>query len=362
MVCIPTFRRPEILARLLDDLARQEKTLDFFILVIDGDSRGLSARDVVRQKASSEDLTIGYVWSIRANLPFQRLVGWMVAEDIRAKYLVYLDDDLRTLDSTAVAKLINDGLKATEGVNGATARIDFGADDPTRQRGLRVDPRKGSKLIGRFSQVFRKAGPGSGSISPVGTRRRPDCRGNGRPVPVDWLQGGVMAFKVNALRRSSFPDTLLALYERRFGKGEDTIISRSVLSRGGLVYCCDVKFQHPNTDTPQAYDSNAWKLGFVVASSRRYLCDMYRGGDGPKFRDRVSLIKHYIGGTLVALARAVRSPSSASIRYACGFIAGAGVGLVRSPAAERLTPGIDFDNEAQLSVENLEWFVGRAAE
>ena len=170
-----------------------------------------------------------------------------------------------------------------------------------------------------------------------------------------------MAFRIDALRRSSFPDTLMALYEKRLGKGEDTIISRSVLARGRLVFCCDAVVQHPNDDAPQAYDSEAWRLCFVVASSRRYLNDRYRGEDGPRFRDRVALVRHYVGGAAVALGRAMQRPTVSGIKYAFGYCAGAGIGLVRSPVAGRLTPGVNWDRDAELSVEGLEWFGGGPA-
>ena len=44
--------------------------------------------------------------------------------------------------------------------------------------------------------------------------------------PVEWLHGGVMAYRKNVLSKDCFSGDLFALDEIRCGKGEKTILSR----------------------------------------------------------------------------------------------------------------------------------------
>jgi glycosyltransferase involved in cell wall biosynthesis len=90
-VCICTFRRPLMLARLLDKLSVQqtEGRFTFGIVVADDDS-AQSARDVVRSFSERSDLDVVYCCDPRGNIALARNNTLRRA---RGEYVAFVDDD-----------------------------------------------------------------------------------------------------------------------------------------------------------------------------------------------------------------------------------------------------------------------------
>jgi len=90
-ICICTFRRPEMLKGLLEDL-RQQETLGAFtysILVVDNDGQG-SARQVVSEFAAGQSFAVEYFVESRQNIALARNKAIAQA---RGDYVVFIDDD-----------------------------------------------------------------------------------------------------------------------------------------------------------------------------------------------------------------------------------------------------------------------------
>src|SRR5438045_3007399 len=83
----------------------------------------------------------------------------------------------------------------------------------------------------------------------------------------------VMPCRMDALTEDCFSPDLFGLAEHGFGHGEDTLLSRRLGSKGGLVFVSSASFLHPCTDAPKAYSTRARKMGFGTAYSRRLLND-----------------------------------------------------------------------------------------
>ena len=89
-VVIPSYRRPEDLARAIDSvLAQEDIASSFEILVVDNDPEG-SAKPVVQAKAANDRALIRYVHEKRPGISHARNTG--VAEAAGC-YLAFLDDD-----------------------------------------------------------------------------------------------------------------------------------------------------------------------------------------------------------------------------------------------------------------------------
>ena len=89
-VVIPSYRRPEDLARAIDSvLAQEDIASSFEILVVDNDPEG-SAKPVVQAKAANDRALVRYVHEKRPGISHARNTG--VAE-AAGRYLAFLDDD-----------------------------------------------------------------------------------------------------------------------------------------------------------------------------------------------------------------------------------------------------------------------------
>lgn len=90
-VCICTYRRPTLLARLLDALARQETdgAFTYSIVVADNDA-AQSSQAVVRAFAASTPLTVRYSVEARQNIALARNKA---IENADGDFIAFIDDD-----------------------------------------------------------------------------------------------------------------------------------------------------------------------------------------------------------------------------------------------------------------------------
>jgi succinoglycan biosynthesis protein ExoM len=89
-IVIPSYRRPELLARTLGScLAQQGLTVPFEIVVVDNDAAG-SARAVVDAVAKTAPMAIRYVLESRPGISHARNAGVASAA---GRYIAFLDDD-----------------------------------------------------------------------------------------------------------------------------------------------------------------------------------------------------------------------------------------------------------------------------
>src|ERR1700676_1418945 len=90
-VCICTYKRPEYLKRLLDELARQETggLFTYSIVVVDND-QSESARSVVSGFAASSPIQIKYCIEARQNIALARNKA---IENASGDFIACIDDD-----------------------------------------------------------------------------------------------------------------------------------------------------------------------------------------------------------------------------------------------------------------------------
>jgi glycosyltransferase involved in cell wall biosynthesis len=359
-ICIPTYRRAHLLKLWLEDLARQSCRPETLIIV-DGDPasnevaqmiESLSPSDGERECGSTQTSPrIRYVASSHANLAYQRYLGWRVAQEEKTKILLYLDDDLRLNQADAVAELVAP-LGGNEGdVVGCTAKILF-PEEREGQYGKALadraaDAKAKRSLLVRWFGSSRKVIPGS--LSPSGHRCPPEISSSGQ-TRVQWLRGGVMACRMDALSEDCFSHDLFALSELGYGHGEDTLLSLRLAAKGELAFVHSATFLHPCADAPKAYATRARKMGFGVAYSRRLLNVNYRWPKDPRTSDRIALLKSYLGTALLQWFGTLKAPKPHRFAYAWGYTLGALKGVFSPPRASRLTPGIDWAADAERTL------------
>lgn len=90
-ICICTYRRPEILSRVLDSLKEQntEGRFSYSILVVDNDKRE-SARSTVEEFSSESSISVQYLVECRQNIALARN---RAAANAKGEYLAFIDDD-----------------------------------------------------------------------------------------------------------------------------------------------------------------------------------------------------------------------------------------------------------------------------
>jgi len=93
VICIPTFRRPRSLARLLDAVAALETQADIAVLVADNDAENHAGFDLVTARAA------GFRFPLRAVIAAQRGIAQvrnsLIAEALkdRPRFIAMIDDD-----------------------------------------------------------------------------------------------------------------------------------------------------------------------------------------------------------------------------------------------------------------------------
>ena len=345
-VCIPTYRRPQLLRQLLHDLGRQTVSIDRLIIV-DGDpASGEVPRTVAAALYRARELC--YVPSNHANLPYQRFLGWKAAAG--AKSLLYLDDDLRLLHPELHRAADPPAARRPGTSGGNHGRIRRLVSETERRR-ERFPPRSGGRSPpDEAGAPLRKLAPDcAGELSPAGHRRPPVDRNKPYAV-VGCLRGGAMAYRMNAITPECFCDALFAMSEHGWGLGEDTLLSRRIGSRGVLLTAFRAGFVHPEGDRTVAYRRTAFGGGYATAYSRRLLNDHYRGFKPPCGADRLALAQSYSANALLAWLHALSRADARAGAFASGYTLGAVRGLLQGPTSGRLCPRIDWQADAEIAL------------
>ncbi|SFU45847.1 glycosyltransferase family 2 protein [Nitrosospira multiformis] len=111
-VCICTYRRPELLAKLLDSLARQSFSEYFEIIVVENETAGRAAEIVKRAKGHHARLNIQFAIEPRKGISFARNTAVSLA---CGDFIAWIDDD-----ETASENWLT-GLYAAQRINCADA-------------------------------------------------------------------------------------------------------------------------------------------------------------------------------------------------------------------------------------------------
>jgi succinoglycan biosynthesis protein ExoM len=197
-VCIATYRRPDRLAALLEDMARQRRLPDQ-IVVVDNDSGGSARETIERCRAAGAPFLIDYDIQPEPNIALTRNRTVSLA---RGDWLASIDDDERAPDSWLEQLIEAAALYAADGVLGP------------------VDPQVPTEAPhwirrGRFYDFPRMA--------------------SGEVVPLNRMRFGNVLLRGDLVRAE--PGPFDASYGLAAGEDGDMLIR--LVNRGGRIVWCD---------------------------------------------------------------------------------------------------------------------------
>lgn len=339
-VCICTYKRPQLLNLLLLDL-RSQTILPNEVIIIDGDPDSGEVKAVLE---NNHKFPFVYVPSNHSNVSYHRYLGWKTANKIKAKIIVYIDDDIRIHQPNALELLLSPFKTQKEALVGSTAPIDFpNLSTPTNDQNDTKPPLDRVRTFVHSFSWKRNSVPSS--LTPTGVRIKPtefSAEGYGK---VKWAHGGVMAFNMSMLGENCFLDDSFALHHIGYGMGDDTLISHIASSKGDIYLVSDAIFMHPNADTSKAYPTEALKFGYATAYSRRLINDHIH--EKPLLSDRLFLLRSYISTNIINAVDFIISFKLYAFLYGIGYFRGSLRGVVHKPTARNLTPEINWRRDAE---------------
>lgn len=339
-VAIPTYKRARILKDLLRDLLAQTVLPDE-IIIVDGDPGSMEVKSFLFQFPFPSDLTVKYIPSNHANAPYQRYLGASVASN--CKLLIFIDDDIRFKQKDAIEKIATPFMWENRCVVGITPRIVFSSrEKPAEEQYKR-------KCFGFMHSSFWLS---PGQLTPAGDRI-PLADTTNDYDTVEWLRGGVMAYRTEALLKAIYSEDVFALSHIHCGLGsDDTYLSRCVGLYGELLQANCAVVEHPDIDNSKVFSSNMKQLGYAKAYSRRFLNDHYRLKEPPQFSDRLALAKNYLWSFFINWANAIGTFNKPRLLYAWGYTLGILRAVIQSPTARNLAPKINWRADAGQSISN----------
>lgn len=351
-ICVCTYNRTDLLSRLIADVLNQSIT-PHTLIIVDGAPDTDKTRGMLVNKEFPSLCTVLYIPSNHGNLAYQRYLGWRASAD--ADILLYLDDDLRIVQRDAIEKTILPLTWQNSNVVGVTARIIFGKTTPGAEESVIKDrdaaARRALPLLVKWFGAARSIRPGG--LSAAGHRVPPIYNGKDYET-IQWLRGGVMAFNRHSISQDHFSDNLFALTKIRCGLGEDTFLSHNVQKDGDLLMAFNAVFEHPNSDAPKSYPTRAFLFGHATSYSRRLLNDNYHGLARPQWKNRLDLVKSYLGTAAINWLQALLRPRGYRFAYSFGYTVGAIRGLLQKPTARNLTPKIEWWYDAEQALLKTE--------
>lgn len=200
--------------------------------------------------------------SSHKNQPYQRYVGFFASDN---DVIVYFDDDVDILDTTIFDKMLRPF--QVDEVAGVGVGIQYDNILHTFL-GTGAAPSSASlKAMNILSGVPMPPPGKMGYAGVVGPMPEADSS-------VEYLRGPNMAFRRKHLEKA-FDHRTFCYYAGGIGKGEDKMLSHSVLRYGSLHYVNELLLHHPAIET--AYFKNAFEFSRKVAFSRYILTRIYAG-------------------------------------------------------------------------------------
>lgn len=340
-ICICTYKRTELVERLITDIFDQS-VLPKKLIIVDGDPASGKVASMLENTNKPDGMNVTYIPSNHGNLSYQRYLGWKILAYEHPEYLIYFDDDLRINENDVTYDIlcIFDSHKEVVGVTATTQNLHL---DRLAVEPVLLDRLESHNNQGKQDSRQREK---AGGYLPTGNRIPPEFS-NGNVANVKWLQGRVMAYRFDVIDIECFSEDLFSLTYVNCGLGEDTFLSRQISRKGDLLIIDGLNIEHPDEALPNSYPIKAYNLAYATAFSRRFLNDHYRITEQPHISDRLALIKSYLGNNFLNIIHAVRHPASHRFAYARGYFMGSLRGIIQKPTAKNLTPNIDWYKDAE---------------
>jgi len=329
-VAITTYNRPDTLAKLVDQVLMC-KPIPEKILVVDSSDQ--------MNEDMMEIPLVGYLHSSHKNQPYQRYLAFLVCT---TDVIVFLDDDLEVLDYS-VFDIIIDRL-ITQQAEGVSVGFEH-HNSIQNQLEQKVDNQTlFFKIINLISGVPKLP---AGKIRLAGLAGpRPELEGQ-----VEYFNGAVMAFKLNALKEFYDP-ILFNIFEQKLGMGEDKVISMRVGLKKKLWYVPKNFFRHPPLESNYFLDTRSFQKKIMY--SRLYISIVY---GSLKHIPAFFVYTHYFyfgcWRLAIALVRKLFQPSKQNSEWLLGVWEGFVLAMCNPFSITRAEENIQWKKDAVFdSIQN----------
>lgn len=253
-IIIATYTRPQVICELVDDiLRRQIEVINKIIVVDSSDEQNINLKN---------NPGVRYVHSTHKNQPYQRYLGFCIAE---ASYLLYLDDDMQLLDSDIFNQI--EAIFQNKNISGINLLF-------TNKNNFLSNVAKHS--YHHVPQWMVKALHWITANPELENGKYWYCGCRGKRVNnefSEYFSGGAFSARRDHLYLN-FDFGLYSLFENRIGMGEDMILAYTLSKQGKIFNLPKSYFFHNDTGT-STYTANNKTYNYRVAYSRLYLSLQY---------------------------------------------------------------------------------------
>jgi len=250
-IILTSYNRPDkviALAKTLNSITGKK------IIVVDSGGNDFSKCPFIKQFDSSYK-----------NQPYQRYVGYLFSS---AEFIIYLDDDMEVVDQSFVYEVI----RIFESSQEVSAINLVWKNKPNTKQSLDYIRKKRVFSNGSLMDKIKKyltfyPNPPVGQLGPCGIRGGfPKCD---YLDSIQFLSGGSFAVRRSSLYKN-FNFFLFSHYNKKLGRGEDSMMGITLTTVGKVVYLNCHYFWH-NDDGYSHYLKNEYDNAKRYLFSRRYL-------------------------------------------------------------------------------------------
>jgi len=245
-VCIPTHERHALLARCLTSLLQQARLPDE-VVVADSSTTETASEVALQWAQRFQHIKFTYVRTQGRSVMRNR---WEAFFRSSGDLILFADDDIRFTED-AMAQLYTT-FEVHPEIAGAGFKIYYEASP----RGRPIRRHFRDWWLGNTSNPANSLS--TGGLSTFGK----NCVEAGA-IPVQWLSGGAMCFRREALTSVGQMTGIDDLFNLRIGVSEDIVLSRQVGLTGPLMLLTQPLAWHPDrlTATSTALSTDGWRRG-----------------------------------------------------------------------------------------------------
>lgn len=298
-VVIATYNRFDNAQRLALDLINATKIINNVIIVD-------STKDVGPLKITLPKIKL--VTTSHPNQPYQRYLGYMVANKSKSPFILFLDDDMQMLNN----KIFEDFLalfKHTRIVGINLPFVNHNSFLDNQPKGIIKSEGVLKKIISSISGY-----PLAEMNKYIHNGIRGPRVGN---LNIEYLSGGAFMARKSALYKN-FNMQLFSIYEGKKGKGEDGILGYTLSKQGEIYAYSEECFIH-NDFNDSTYSNTQQAFSARVLFSRLYLsCEYYRLNNKPISLAYLRFYHYAIGRLAGGLINFLIRPSKTKLETLLG--------------------------------------------
>jgi glycosyltransferase involved in cell wall biosynthesis len=315
-VVIATYNRPKMMNDLVEELLKHKLYLDKVIVV--------DSSEQANNNITKYDEVI-YVTSTHVNQPYQRLLGAHLATN---EWVIFLDDDMQ-INNPHFAKILIEHIQRDNQLVGIGSHVSnetfttpFWKSLLLSLTGVPVTERGRLNLFGyiKYKSSHQK-----------------------NVITQEYLHGGFMCFKKEFFIKS-VPNALLSVYEKKWGRGEDKLISFLASSYGRLLLIEQILWLDVNRHN-SSYFVNYTDAQARIIYSRRFIAEYI--GKKRKLKSwqiEIQFLYFWIWRVIINLIKTLAF-NKKSLQKFRGDLLGIWRYYQNGIHPEKITPGMNWESE-----------------